>query len=73
MKRKELEEESRKLAAERKKTRNAAELCPATLQELAKHSDYSIEDLEGGYGAWSRKRINDDSKSTSTRRKNRFL
>ena len=66
-------EESRRLAAERKKTRNAAELCPATLQELAKHSDYSIEDLEGGYGAWSRKRINDDSKSTSTRRKNRFL
>eukprot|EP00092_Neocalanus_flemingeri_P008170 GFUD01008810.1.p1 GENE.GFUD01008810.1~~GFUD01008810.1.p1 ORF type:complete len:981 (+),score=281.44 GFUD01008810.1:365-2944(+) len=65
-------EESRKLAAERKKSRDYAKLCPATMQELAKHSDYSIEDLEGGYGSWSRKRVNDSKSSSSGGRKNRL-
>ena len=65
-------EESRRQAAERKKS--ARELAPVTLQELAKHSNYDTDVLEGGYGAWSRKRINEQanakakSSSTSTRR-----
>lgn len=63
-------EESRKQAAERKKT--LAEVAPVTLQELAKHSNYDLEALEGGYGAWSRKRLTEQKKSTSSRR-NRFL
>jgi len=67
-------EESRKLAAERKKSRDLAKLCPATMQELAKHSDYSIEVIEGGYGSWSRARINDTKSSSSSlgKRKNRL-
>ena len=62
-------EESRKLAAERKK-KSLAEVAPVTLQEIAKHSNYDMEVLEGGYGAWSRKRINE---SKSTGRRNRLL
>jgi len=66
-------EESRKIAAERKKSRDLAKQCPETMQQLAKHSDYSTEDLEGGYGAWSRKRVNEAKSSSSTsRRKTRF-
>ena len=61
-------EESRKQAAERKKS--ARELAPVTLQELAKHSNYDLDALEGGYGAWSRKRLSEQksSKPTSSRR-----
>lgn len=59
-------EESRRLAAERKKSRELAKMCPETMKELAKHSDYSREDLEGGYGAWSRKRMNDSSNDSKT-------
>ena len=65
-------EESRKQAEERKKSRNLAETCPETMAELAKHSGYSREDLEGGYGAWSRKRLNDEKVSSTGRRRNRL-
>ena len=57
-------EESRKQAAERKKT--LSEIAPLTLQEMAKHSNYDIEALEGGYGAWSRKRLSEQKKSSSS-------
>ena len=63
-------EESRKLAAERKK-KSLAEVAPVTLQEIAKHSNYDMEVLEGGYGAWSRKRINETK--APERRRNRLL
>ena len=63
-------EESRKLAAERKK-KSLAEVDPVTLQEIAKHSNYDMEVLEGGYGAWSRKRINETK--APERRRNRLL
>ena len=62
-------EESRRQAAERKKS--ARELAPVTLQELAKHSSYDLDTLEGGYGAWSRKRLTEQKSSkppTSSRR-----
>jgi len=65
-------EESRKQAEERKKSRNLAQTCPETMAELAKHSGYSREDLEGGYGAWSRKRLNDEKVSSTGRRRNRL-
>ena len=63
-------EDSRKLAAERKK-KSLAEVAPVTLQEIAKHSNYDMDVLEGGYGAWSRKRLN-ETKDTG-RRRNRLL
>jgi len=63
-------EESRKQAAERKKSRDLAKLCPETMK--LKHSDHSIEDIEGGYGSWSRKRVTQDTSSSSGRRKNRL-
>ena len=61
-------EESRKQASERKKT--LQEIAPITLQEIAKHSNYDLDVLEGGYGAWSRSRLNEQKK---TSRRNRFL
>ena len=63
-------EDSRKLAAERKK-KSLAEVAPVTLQEIAKHSNYDMDVLEGGYGAWSRKRLT-ETKDTG-RRRNRLL
>ena len=63
-------EDSRRLAAERKK-KSLAEVAPVTLQEIAKHSNYDMDVLEGGYGAWSRKRLT-ETKDTG-RRRNRLL
>jgi len=58
-------EESRRLAAERKKSRE--QMAPETMKELAKHSNVDQDMLEGGYGGWSRKRMaqTETKKSTS--------
>ena len=60
-------EESRRLAAERKKSRE--QMAPETMKELAKHSNVDMEMLEGGYGGWSRKRMaqTETKKSSSSR------
>lgn len=59
-------EESRRLAAERKKSRE--QMAPETMKELAKHSNVDQEMLEGGYGGWSRKRMaQTETKKSSSR------
>jgi len=66
-------EENRRLVAERKASRQ--NMAPETMKELAKHSNYDMEMLEGGYGGWSRKRLNQaEAKKSSylSPRKNRY-
>ena len=70
-------EENRRLVAERKASRQ--QMAPETMKELAKHSNVDMEMLEGGYGGWSRKRLEtketkpssrfDASSSSSSRRR----
>ena len=75
-------EENLRLIAERKASRQ--NMAPETMKELAKHSGYDMDELEGGYGGWSRRRLANtetkkpsnskyDSSSSSRSKRDRFL